>query len=387
MAGIQLGGLASGFDTTSMVEQLMNAERTKVDRIYQQKMMVEYKQKAYTAIADKYADFVIKTRDIFGISNNISSSGLTRPSTMNSLSWVNKATSSNNNVSAKASSAAQKGTYDIEVTQLADNVKVGSQENINIDSTASLKEQGIHVNITINGKTIEDTDGTMTLNDLVSEMNKVDGISASYDKTNGRVFLSTNETGSSNSITITENSSTDEDGNTITSNVLSSLKLNHQLESGVEAKGKDAIINFNGAEGLTFSSNEFTIQGLELSVTDLGKTRVTVSTDIDGIVGKVTEFVDAYNSLIDDIAKTLTESKYNDYPPLTDDQKKDMTEKEIELWEEKTKSGLLRSDSLIQSIQTSMRSMVNMEIDLGDGKKIRLSDLGITTKSYFEGGQ
>ena len=37
------------------------------------------------------------------------------------------------------------------------------------------------------------------------------------------------------------------------------------------------------------------------------------------------------------------EKRYRDFPPLTEKQKEDMEEREIELWEEKAKSGMLRT--------------------------------------------
>jgi len=49
----------------------------------------------------------------------------------------------------------------------------------------------------------------------------------------------------------------------------------------------------------------------------------------------------------------LTEERYRDYLPLTDDQKKAMSEDDIKLWEQKAKSGLLRSDSILENIVTN----------------------------------
>ena len=43
MAGIRLGGLASGMDTDSMVKQMVEAKRTKVKTYNQQKTKNEWK--------------------------------------------------------------------------------------------------------------------------------------------------------------------------------------------------------------------------------------------------------------------------------------------------------------------------------------------------------
>ena len=61
-----------------------------------------------------------------------------------------------------------------------------------------------------------------------------------------------------------------------------------------------------------------------------------------------------------------------------------MTEKEIELWEEKAKSGLLQRDPILQNIVYSMRRAL---VEPVKGVSINLSSIGITTGSYTEGGK
>ena len=73
---------------------------------------------------------------------------------------------------------------------------------------------------------------------------------------------------------------------------------------------------------------------------------MTSTTNVDEMMTKIKEFVTTYNGLIKDFTDQTKESKYRDYAPLTDEQKKDMSENEVKLWEEKAKSGLLRNDSI-----------------------------------------
>jgi flagellar hook-associated protein 2 len=64
-----------------------------------------------------------------------------------------------------------------------------------------------------------------------------------------------------------------------------------------------------------------------------------------------------------------------------------MTEDEVKLWEEKAKSGTLKSDSTLKSLLTTMRSSLYTLVDGITGKN-NLSSLGITTtKNYLEGGK
>lgn len=386
MAGIQIGGIASGFDTTAMVEQLMKAEQSRVDTITNKRKIVEYTQEAYNEINNMYSEFILNMRNLFGVNSYISNTGATRPSAANNLSWVNKATSSNDKIlTAKPTSAAATGKHEITVHQLADSAKFASSSNVQLDGSKSISEQlGVdQFEITITTAkgttTIKDTDGTMTFDQLVKEMNNIEGVSASYDASIGRFFLQTSETGADQFIQI-EGPHADQ--------LLGELHLN--MTSGTKYAGQNAIIDYNGATGIEFSSNQFRIQGLELDLKGVNpgeKVTVAVEMDVDEVLNRMNTFVSEYNKLVENIGNKLTEKVYHkDYPPLTDDQKKAMTDKEIELWEAKTKSGLVRNDSIIDSIQNSLREALLQPVMLADGTSISLADFGITGKGYFEGG-
>lgn len=386
MAGIQIGGIASGFDTTAMVEKLMEAEQTRVDNVVTKRKLVEYTQEAYNEVNKMYSDFILNMRDLFGVNSYISNTGATRPSAANNLSWVNKATSSNDKIlTAKPTSAATTGKHEITVHQLADSAKFASSSNVQLDGSKSISEQlGVdQFEITITTAkgttTIKDTDGTMTFDQLVKEMNNIEGVSASYDASIGRFFLQTSETGADQFIQI-EGPHADQ--------LLGELHLN--MTSGTKYAGQNAIIDYNGATGIEFSSNQFRVQGLELDLKGVNpgeKVTVTVEMDTEEVLNRMKTFVSEYNKLIEDIGTKLTEKAYHkDYPPLTDEQKKAMTDKEIELWEAKTKSGLIRNDSIIEGIQNSLRDALLQPVTLADGTSISLADFGITGKGYFEGG-
>ncbi|MFJ7663180.1 flagellar filament capping protein FliD [Lysinibacillus sp. NPDC097162] len=116
--------------------------------------------------------------------------------------------------------------------------------------------------------------------------------------------------------------------------------------------------------------------------------KMTSSTNVDDILAKIKEFVATYNGFVKDLNDQTKETKYRAYTPLTSEQKEEMSESEIKLWEEKAKSGLLRGDTLIREGISSMRSIIyqaNPAID--DSKFNTLYSIGITTsKNYNEGG-
>ncbi len=85
---------------------------------------------------------------------------------------------------------------------------------------------------------------------------------------------------------------------------------------------------------------------------------ITVTRDTDKLVDGVQGFIDEYNKLVPTISEYLNEDpNYRDYAPLTDDQRSEMSEKQIELWEEKAKEGLLRRDSILSDFLQSMRTI------------------------------
>lgn len=64
---------------------------------------------------------------------------------------------------------------------------------------------------------------------------------------------------------------------------------------------------------------------------------VTSTADATSLKEKITNFVNDYNSMIETMNKLVKEDYDAKYPPLTEEQKADMSEKEIEAWEKKAK--------------------------------------------------
>jgi len=86
--------------------------------------------------------------------------------------------------------------------------------------------------------------------------------------------------------------------------------------------------------------NEFTIEGVTYSLKGVSSepVKIDVKADIDAVVENIKNFVNSYNEMLAKINSVLTEERYRDYLPLTDDQKKAMSEDDIKLWEQKAKS-------------------------------------------------
>lgn len=155
-------------------------------------------------------------------------------------------------------------------------------------------------------------------------------------------------------------------------------------------KAEDAVIVLDGAR-LTDSSNEFSVNGLKISLkntTETGK-KITLNTtsDVDAVYDMVKDFVKTYNEILEELNKKYNADSARDYNPLTDEEREAMSEDEIEKWETKIKDSLLRKDNTLSSIISSMRSSL-LTTTVVDGKSYSLSSFGIVTSSdYTEKGK
>ena len=145
-------------------------------------------------------------------------------------------------------------------------------------------------------------------------------------------------------------------------------------------EGSNAVLSINGVT-VERSTNSFSVDGLSfnLTATTNEASTISVTQNTDKIYDTVIKFVEDYNKLINTINGLLdAEATYRDYDPLTSAQEDEMTDKQIEKWNEKAKEGLLRNDSTLTSVLSSLRQTLYTKPEGG----IALYDLGITT-SYF----
>lgn len=416
---LRMTGMYSGMDTESIVQQLVQTKSTKVTNLKNEQKKLEWKQTAWQDLNSKIYNMYSKT-----LSNLRLTSAYSKKSTVSSDST--KAT-------VVASEGAVNGTQTLKVNKLAKSgyltgAKLAGKTTtttgtdgkdvtkvVNWETTDKLSE--IDSNLT--GKTISITTGSgtdakttdieitadMTINDLVAKF-KDAGVNASFDTTNQRFFINSTGTGSAKNFTLTSDDST----------ALASLGLdpnttytdiNGSKNSCVKIEGQDAEIVLNGAT-FTSDSNTFSINGLTintLGVTD-EEISIVTSTDYDGIYNTIKDFLTEYNDLINEMDKLYNADSARKYDMLTDDEKESMTDDEVEQWEDKIKSALLRKDNSLYNVMNTLTSTMMegfYENNLSDkekknmssseitawykengGKKHYLSDYGIGTLSYFE---
>ncbi|MDR2132036.1 MAG: flagellar filament capping protein FliD [Clostridiales Family XIII bacterium] len=161
--------------------------------------------------------------------------------------------------------------------------------------------------------------------------------------------------------------------------------------AGSVTSGQNAIAYIDNQK-IERSSNEFTVNGVAYSLKAIYNydstatannfigsdpaAEVSLSPDVTDLKESIKNFVTDYNALVDLIHGMTNEEVFSDYEPLTEEQRAAMSESQVKLWEEKAKSGILRSDSTVNKILSSMRqafltstdgfSLFNMGITYGN---------------------
>lgn len=157
--------------------------------------------------------------------------------------------------------------------------------------------------------------------------------------------------------------------------------------TAVKIDGSDAKIRLNGVE-YTSETNNITVNGI--TVTAMGITgdgdenalTINTQTDAQGIYDKIKEFFTEYNKVINELCKQYNAEYVKDYEPLTDEEKEEMSDKEIEKWEEKIKGSLLRHDSTVSSVMNAMTNAMFGTVEV-NGKTYSLANFGIQTLGYL----
>jgi flagellar hook-associated protein 2 len=100
----------------------------------------------------------------------------------------------------------------------------------------------------------------------------------------------------------------------------------------------------------------------------------------------IKDFISEYNEIINTIYQKYNADSARDYDMLTDDEKEEMTDDEIEKWEDTIKDSLLRKDTTLQSLMSTFTSTMSASYgkDSSTGKGLYLFSYGIETLGYFE---
>lgn len=445
---MRVSGINSGLDTDSIVQELVSAYNTKTEKYQKEQTKLSWKQEIWKGLNTK----------VYSLYNNV---GKLRFSS----AYSTKKTTSSDTTKAtvSASSNAVNGTQKLHVLATAQSGyltggKLSLREEVtDADGTTKLQdvkgavkaetklselgftgdEASLNINTTDEDgnavtKTVSLTKDS-TVQDVVNAL-KDNGLNASFDANNGRIFVSSKNTGKAADFSLSSATTKlvekkDADGNVIKDSngkpemesvtlsgeeQVASKKLigllgldtdssNTYGNKAAKIDGRDAVIVLNGVK-YTNTTNDFAINGLNISAngvtddvadpdsTDLSSLNdstaisINTTTDSQGIYDTVKDFLTEYNNIINEITKLYNADSAGSYEPLTDDEKDKMSDTEIEKWETKIKDSLLRRDSSLSSVMNTMMTSMSQPIEI-NGKSYSLSSFGIQTLGYLNAAE
>lgn len=287
---ISIGGLGNSIDFGPIVDVLVQAKAIPIDRINQQKLAAQAKQ----------TDFALLGAKLLGL-QSAASSFRTRIGFDKNQVNVTSA-SSQNLLTATASSTAGAGTHKVSVEKLASAHQIVSKASTAVSTTDTDIVSGASGTFSFQVGTgsvqTVNLDANGTLEDLRNGINDLGaGVSASILNAGTettpayRLVLSSNDTGASNTITITAD---DTDLDTVTTGI-----------NTFQAAQDSEVILGTGVDAVTInrSTNTLTdvISGLTLNIQAAEPgTQVTIAVTQDTTAVKegISNFVNAYNEVV-----------------------------------------------------------------------------------------
>ena len=403
----RLFGLASGLDTEALVKSLMRLEQMKLNRELRAKTTMQWRQDALTKVATDLRSFKNTFLTTLGADGMLTSNTYTAFKV--ELSGAKK-----DAVSVSANSEAAAGQITInKITQLAagataqsagrisangqqlaegNNVRLGDLQFAN-----DLFGVGNDISFAINGETFTFDKNTTLQQMLTTVNNSAAGITMSYSRLSDGFTITTKESGAAKQLAIQN----------IRGNAFGAAGAFGigEYTGAAALKGQNAVAYINGFR-VERGGNTFRIDGIQYTLNyttgtesqaeiDAGRLdpadpvndpanaiTALLTKDIDSAFNKIKSFIDGYNTLVKKLNDMLSEKKDSKYFALTEEEKAEMTDKQIEQWEAFAKSGLLRNDRDIQKLLDNMRAAFYGTIE---GVGLSPQQIGLRTGSLLGG--
>lgn len=232
-------------------------------------------------------------------------------------------------------------------------------------------------NLVINGTTIAIA-ATDTLTTIMNKVNTSDaGVTMFYDSRADKISLVSKTTGTAASIDLTGSIGTG--ASPLSSdNFLAQFGFDDAVVYGQDASAMiDGTTVYSSTNTITQSGVTYT-----LNKNTTGPVSVSVARDTDAMFNMIKDFVTKYNDTVDLLGRRINEKKDRNYQPLTDDQKKDMKDADIAIWETRAKAGLLHSDSIVSRTLNDLRALTSSTVTGTGSTYNALYSIGITTSPY-----
>ncbi|WP_238858855.1 flagellar filament capping protein FliD [Clostridium sp. YIM B02569] len=258
----------------------------------------------------------------------------------------------------------------IKTTTTADGTKTVTDTNTGIITTTAADGTKTVIDPNANTITTTNTDGTKSVKDTNTNTittTATDG-TETITKADG---TKTTTKGGVTTVIATDGTKTTSDGTTTT---VTSTDGTKTTSDGTTT----TVISPDG----TINTTKAGISTVTTAVSYGTPTTLTGATDASALKDKIVSFVNDYNKLLSEINTKIYETRDKNYMPLTDEQKKAMTDDQITAWEKKAQTGLLRKDNDLERIASEMKSAMSTVIS---GSGLSLEKIGIApVKDYTD---
>ena len=422
----RITGLATGLDVDSVVKETMQAYQTKIDTVDQQKMVLELQQEMYREVIKDCRDFYDKYFNV-GKSDSIllqrNWGTTTFESASSAVTVTGGAGAEAANYSVKVESIAKAASFKLESskangTVYINNVKVelgndkSDAEKVKIINEA-LKGKGVTAKYSEFEKGIILTtdklgsDETISFttqapkemqekNDYFKDLIKDFEDNKNVTITNGRKEFTFKIDVTQVTVDCTDGISEEKikeamkkTGMDIVEEKSGGFKITYPADSkAVKANGSDCRATIT-KDGKTYEvkdnkTNNITLDGVTFKFNNVTseKVNITSKTDVTKAKDNIVKFVNDYNTLMEKLNTLISEKRDSSYMPLTNAQKEEMSEKEIELWEKKVKVGQLSRDSDLTRIRNAMKTAMSSLVG-SSGQSLK--SFGITAVTDYSG--
>ena len=241
--------------------------------------------------------------------------------------------------------------------------------------------------VSINGQNIE-VFSDDTLSQFMQRVNNTTGVNATlgFDALSGRFTLTANGMGASATVITTP-------ADPPRPCFLQAMGLASVGATDIRRTqtARDASILVDRGNGLpeitltNANSNIFMVEGHQISLTSASTGTFTVNTvnNVDNTMDAIDRFVENFNEMIRNLNALHTTPRPRQgtnvfFDPLTDEERRAMSDNEIERWEAQARIGLLHRDQDIRNLQDDIRRAMFEPVTLSDGTRMSLFDIGIT---------
>ena len=440
----------SGLDIESLVKMGMMNKQNQYDKMYQTQLKQTWVKEAYNtvytdvkAFKESMSTFKMQSNmsamqatssnnDVVSVTANGAAAAMNHKITVEQVASNAYLMTANGQKIDRANNSAANSAYLKDVLFSGDATKttVDGQTSylVKNDTTGkndTFKGSDVAISIEVQDSDEVDSDGkpvthkveftydqifgdNKTLNDLATAFsNSGANVQGGYDTVNDSFSLYNKTSGSANKIGLKATNETskellnklhlasyDGQNNTLGSAITFETDKMNVAATGTNAKATiDGKTYESDTNKLNVANVIYNFNGVSAKNADgtYQASTISVSQDTDKIVDNVKKFVETYNTLIDSLNTKYREEKNTDYKPLTKKQESEMTESQINKWNEKAKSGLLYHDNNIYSIISDMREALYTEVDAVDtvltdarGNKYSynsMSSIGITSST------